>query len=148
MSLPMTLPSGHHVDRETVDKCEDMFRTRGAQPRDPFTGRLFSQAHKPAFNADLKARIDRFLLTRRTVPAGGRTLGNAQSIEKFLNEKRDPARIGEKRNLNCDNPGPGPATLTSSSDKEECEDDLDNDNNDLNEALKRTLAKRKKISKY
>lgn len=146
MSLPMTLPSGHHVDRETVEKCEDMFRTRGAQPRDPFTGRLFSQAHKPAFNADLKARIDRFLLTRRTLPPGGRTLGNAQSIEKFLNEKRDPARIGEKRNLTCDIPGP--ATLTPSSDKEECEDDLDNDNNDLNEALKRSLAKRKKISKY
>ena len=147
MSLPYTMPSGHHVDRETVEKCEDMFRTRGAQPRDPFTGRLFSQAHKPAFNADLKARIDRFLLTRRTLPPGGRTLGDAQSIEKFLNEKRDPARIGEKRNLTCDIPGP--ASLPPSSDKEECEDDLDDDdNNDLNEALKRTLAKRKKISKY
>ena len=152
MRLPMTLPSGHHVDRETVEKCEDMFRTRGAVPRDPFTGRLFSQAHKPVFNADLKARIDRFLLTRRTLPTGGQTLGNAQSIEKFLSEKRDPARLGEKRKLTCDIPGqhlaPPP---TVSSDKEECEDDLDDlddDNNDLNEALKRTLAKRKKISKY
>lgn len=148
MRLPMTLPSGHHVDRETVEKCDDMFRTRGAQPRDPFTGRLFSQTHKPAFNADLKARIDRFLLTRKTVPAGGQTLGNAQSIEKFLNEKQDPARIGEKRKLNCDIPGHGPAPLTASSDREESEDDLDNVNIDLNEALKRTLAKRKKISKY
>ena len=153
MRLPMTLPSGHHVDRETVERCEDMFRTRGTLPRDPFTGKIFSQAHKPAFNADLKARIDRFLLTRSKLPAGGRTLGNAQSIEKFLSEKTDPARIGEKRKLNCDNMtgqhGTDTVALTSSSsDREGCEDDLDNDNNDLNEALKRTLAKRKKISQY
>ena len=151
MRLPMTLPSGHLVDRETVEKCEDMFRTRGAQPRDPFTGRLFSQAHQPAFNADLKARIDRFLLRRRTAaPPGGQTLGNAQSIQKFLSEKQDPAGIREKRKLTCDivqshlvTPSP-----SSSSGKEEGQDDLDEDNIDLNEALKRTLAKRKKISKY
>lgn len=148
MRLPMTLPSGHLVDRETVERCEDMFRTRGAQPRDPFTGRLFSQAHRPVFNADLKARIDRFLLTRRSAPPGGQTLGNAQSIEKFLNEKQDPARMREKRKLSCDIVQSELVTLSSSSDKEETEDDLEHDNIDLNEALKRTLAKRKKISKY
>ena len=33
MLLPMTLPSGHSVDRSTLDKCEDMFSSWGGVPR-------------------------------------------------------------------------------------------------------------------
>merc|ERR1719369_86543 len=94
MVLPMTLPSGHHVDRSTLEKCQDSFAAWGGQPRDPFTGKLFSQKVKPVFNADLKSRIDAFLLKTESKEFNsvGRTLGTAQKIKEFLNSK------GMKRN--------------------------------------------------
>ena len=148
MSLPMTLPSGHLVDRTTVERCEEMFRSRGGQPRDPFTGKLFSQAYKPCFNPALKARIDRFVLTRRGLTSGGQTLGDAGSIEKFLRLNQPPARIGEKRKLNCDNTNPTsppsePVSVTANQD----ESDEETDNLDLSQALQRALSKREKIIK-
>jgi len=148
MSLPMTLPSGHLVDRTTVERCEEMFRSRGGQPRDPFTGKLFSQAYKPCFNPALKARIDRFVLTRRGLTSGGQTLGDAGTIEKFLRLNQPPARIGEKRKLHCDNtnltsPLSEPVSVTANQD----ESDEETDNTDLSQALQRTLSKREKIIK-
>jgi len=158
MSLPMTLPSGHQVDRTTVERCEEMFRSRGAQPRDPFTGKLLSQSYKPVFNAALKSRIDRFVLTRRDrreLLSGGQTLGCAEAIQKFFSLK-EPARAGEKRKLHCDNinlsrdltdlVSSTPDDLNQADDEDHSDDDLDN--TDLNQALKRTLSKRQKIIKY
>ena len=151
MSLPMTLPSGHLVDRSTVERCEDMFRARGAQPRDPFTGKLLSESYKPTFNAALKSRIDRFVLTRRELLPGGQTLGGARAIQEFLSMKQDPARIGEKRKLNCDNSSNTNLGRESSRDAGSVPDhedsDEDRDNTDLNQALQRILSKRKKIIK-
>ena len=38
MSLPMLLPSGHYVDRSTLDKLRHADSTYGRPPSDPFTG--------------------------------------------------------------------------------------------------------------
>ena len=147
MSLPMTLPSGHLVDRTTVERCEEMFRARGGQPRDPFTGKLFSQSYKPCFNAALKSRIDRFVLTRRELRSEGQTLGDAESIQRFLSLNKSPASIGEKRKLDCDNAisSEPPQVTSSTSDHEESDEDVDN--TDLSQALQRSLSKRKRIIK-
>jgi len=99
MSLPYTLPSGHNVDRSTLDKCQENFASWGGPPRDPFTGTLFSANCKPLFNAGLKARIDAWLLANNRSPGPqGRTLGSATAIQRFL-EAKGQARPG---------PGPGP----------------------------------------
>ena len=147
MSLPMTLPSGHLVDRTTVERCEEMFRARGGQPRDPFTGKLFSQSYKPCFNAALKSRIDRFVLTRRELRSEGQTLGDAESIQRFLSLNTSPSSIGEKRKLDCDNAvsSEPPQVTSSTSDHEESDEDVDN--TDLSQALQRSLSKRKRIIK-
>jgi len=88
MEMPMTLPSGHTVDRSTLDKCTDHFASWGGPPRDPYTGKLFSKGSEPVFNPGLKSRIDRW---RAGCGGGdgrrGRTLGNAQQISKFLEAK-------------------------------------------------------------
>ena len=139
MLLPMTLPSGHHVDRSTLGKCQDSFAAWGGQPRDPFTGKLFSERVKPVFNAGLKSRIDSFLLNSesREFSSTGRTLGSAQRIKEFLQNK------GTKRKLPSDKNTPG-----SSSDKviivENESSDEENDNSDrtnLEMALSKTLSK-------
>ena len=145
MLLPMTLPSGHHVDRSTLDKCQDSFAAWGGQPRDPFTGKLFSEKVKPVFNAGLKSRIDSFLLNSESkeFSSTGRTLGSAQRIKEFLQNK------GTKRKLPSDKNTPG-----SSSDKviivENESSDEENDNSDrtnLEMALSKTLSKVKTIFK-
>jgi hypothetical protein len=38
MTLPMLLPSGHFVDRSTLDKLHHTDSTYGRPPSDPFTG--------------------------------------------------------------------------------------------------------------
>jgi len=88
MEMPMTLPSGHTVDRSTLDKCTDHFASWGGPPRDPYTGKLFSKGSEPVFNPGLKSRIDRWQAGCGGGGGGrGRTLGNAQQISKFLEAK-------------------------------------------------------------
>jgi len=90
MEMPMTLPSGHTVDRSTLDKCTDHFASWGGPPRDPYTGKLFCKGSEPVFNPGLKSRIDRWRAGfggGGKSGGGGRTLGNAQQISKFLEAK-------------------------------------------------------------
>jgi len=138
MQLPMTLPSGHHVDRSTLDRCRDSFAAWGGQPRDPFTGKLFSERVRPVFNAGLKSRIDSFLLNsenREDFRSAGRTLGSAQMIQEFLLNK------GKKRRFPCYDEN----ISDSSSDKviklDSTDDELDT--SDLDTALFKTLNRSK-----
>jgi len=145
MLLPMALPSGHHVDRSTVDRCGQMFASWGGQPRDPFTGRLFSESHQPVFNAALKARIDKFSLSapaRGKEVMRGQTLGDAKMIQDFLEQNQDKRRF--KRKLNDDN------GQTTECDLENCINDevAENDDNcDLDTALFKSLSRVKRILK-
>jgi len=97
MQLPMSLPSGHQVDRSTLDKCADHWARWGGMSRDPFTGKLFTEKVKPVFNVALKSRIDHYLTregTQSKISDSGRTLGSAQMIQQFLKTKNT---IGPKR---------------------------------------------------
>ena len=123
-----------------------MFSSWGGQPRDPFTGRLFSGSHLPVFNAPLKARIDQFRLSapaREQDARRGRTLGDAKMIQDFLTQKQElihrklphmKRKLNEKDGLSRD---------CDQSDKE-----ADHDNNsDLDEALSKSLSRVKRILK-
>jgi len=95
MEIPMTLPSGHTVDRSTLDKCTDHFASWGGPPRDPYTGKLFHKGSEPVFNPGLKARIDRWRTGSGTM-GKGRTLGNAEQISRFLEAKSDNTSMKRK----------------------------------------------------
>jgi len=145
MLLPMTLPSGHHVDRSTLDKCKDSFAAWGGQPRDPFTGKLFTARVQPVFNAALKSRIDSFLLKggRKAFASRGRTLGSAEKIQEFLTSK------AIKRRLPGDEEDAGTSSnkviiVESSSDSDEQDE---SSKTDLDKALFKTLSKVKPILK-
>ena len=144
MLLPMTLPSGHDVDRSTLDKCEDMFSSWGGQPRDPFTGKLFSKSHKPIFNAALKARIDRFSLSKKNFikENQGQTLGNAQMIKKFLDQQKINEERGVKRKYK---------EVSSLNNQliNQSDDEGNNveDSTDIDSALSKSLSRVKKILK-
>ena len=146
MLLPMTLPSGHHVDRTTLDKCQDSFAAWGGQPRDPFTGKLFSEKFKPVFNAGLKSRIDSYLLKSESKEyySTGRTLGSAQRIKEFLDNK------GIKRRLPCEyenSSGPSPKKVIEVESSDDDQDDSTSTSTDLDKALFQTLSKVKPILK-
>lgn len=156
MLIPMTLPSGHNVDRSTVDKCQDMFATWGGKPRDPFTGKLFTPNYQPVFNAPLKARIDRFRMSGKFKESSstnvnlGQTLGDSQMIQNFLrNQSENPQR---KRNAEeiCDRTSKkvftGDESYNSSNDRNDGLDD-DECNSDINVALSRSLSQVQKITK-
>lgn len=93
MEMPMTLPSGHTVDRSTLDKCTDHFASWGGPPRDPYTGKLFRKGSEPVFNPGLKSRIDSWRASSGGGEGRGRTLGNAQQISKFLEAKTGKRKI-------------------------------------------------------
>jgi len=140
MLLPMTLPSGHNVDRTTIDRCGEMFASWGGQPRDPFTGRLFSESHKPVFNAALKARIDKFSLSAPSVRkevTRGQTLGDAKMIQDFLNQHRDGR--GFKRKCSEDDNRTKEHEFYKGAESE--------DNCDLDSALSKSLSRVKRILK-
>ncbi|XP_014663380.1 PREDICTED: RING finger protein 37-like [Priapulus caudatus] len=78
MSLPVLLPSGHTVDRRTLERHAAEEERWGRPPSDPFTGVRFSRAAASLPNTPLKARIDAFLLRRPDVGRRvGRTSGRA-----------------------------------------------------------------------
>ena len=145
MLLPMSLPSGHNVDRSTIDRCGEMFATWGGQPRDPFTGRLFSESHQPIFNAALKARIDKFRLSAPALGKEvlrGQTLGDAKMIQDFLEQNQDKRRF--KRKWSDDK------SQTTECDLENCinyEVAENEDNCDLDTALFKSLSRVKRILK-
>lgn len=68
MLVPMLLPSGHLIDRSTLEKCiaED---TRWSRlPRDPFTLESFTELTQPVVAQQLKIRIDQFLSEHQDDP--------------------------------------------------------------------------------
>jgi len=87
MQIPMILPSGKIVDRSTVDKCNTSQAVYGGLPRDPFSGRVYTSSLKPVFNASLKSRIDEFVTENKIEIHTGQTVGNARSIQEFLENK-------------------------------------------------------------
>jgi len=92
MQIPMVLPSGKIVDRSTVDKCNASQAVYGGLPRDPFSGRVYTSSLKPVFNASLKSRIDEFVTENRIEIHSGQTVGNARSIQEFLQNKHNPRK--------------------------------------------------------
>jgi hypothetical protein len=68
MLIPMLLPSGHIIDRTTLEKCiaEDIRWCR--LPRDPFTLASFTEMTQPIVAQQLKIRIDRFLSEHKDDP--------------------------------------------------------------------------------
>jgi hypothetical protein len=68
MLIPMLLPSGHLIDRTTLEKCinEDIHWCR--LPRDPFTLESFTDITQPVVAQQLKIRIDRFLSEHQNDP--------------------------------------------------------------------------------
>jgi U-box domain-containing protein 5 len=92
MLIPMILPSGKVVDRSTLEKCNESQAMYGGLPRDPFSGRVYTENLKPVFSAELKSRIDNYLANHGTGALGDaafsarpRTLGDAASIQRFIN---------------------------------------------------------------
>jgi hypothetical protein len=68
MLIPMLLPSGHLIDRTTLEKCiaEDIRWSR--LPRDPFTLESFTELTQPVVAQQLKIRIDQFLSEHQNDP--------------------------------------------------------------------------------
>lgn len=62
MALPFILPCGKVVDQSTLDKHEQHEAKWGRAPSDPFTGRIFTENHRPIPATALKACIDKFLI--------------------------------------------------------------------------------------
>ncbi|CAF1341314.1 unnamed protein product [Adineta steineri] len=83
MLIPMLLPSGHLIDRTTLEKCiaEDIRWCR--LPRDPFTLESFTNITQPVVAQQLKIRIDQFLSEHQNDPKYrhyGRLLNANQTI--------------------------------------------------------------------
>ncbi|XP_068911645.1 RING finger protein 37 [Tenebrio molitor] len=90
MTIPMTLPSGKTVDRDTLEKHIENEKSFGRRPCDPFTGLNFTESRKPVMNIALKSRIDMFLLQNSNNPITfglKRTLGSegTKSCKRFKN---------------------------------------------------------------
>ncbi|XP_071506507.1 RING finger protein 37-like [Diadema antillarum] len=85
MVIPILLPSGHTVDKDTLDKHNRIEATWGRPQNDPFTGVPFSSVSKPIPNVNLKARIDKFLLSGGDAVKGvPRTAGKASKPDPEL----------------------------------------------------------------
>lgn len=67
MRFPVLLPSGHTVDRSTLDKHVKSQADFGNPPSDPFTGIAFCDSSKPFPNVKLKVRIDNYCLHYKKV---------------------------------------------------------------------------------
>ncbi|XP_023343683.1 RING finger protein 37 isoform X4 [Eurytemora carolleeae] len=86
MLIPMVLPSGKFVDRGTLEKCNESQAMYGGLPRDPFSGRVYTENLKPVFCAELKSRIDAYL-TQQNIDTRARTVGDAAAIDRFIKSK-------------------------------------------------------------
>lgn len=85
MTLPVILPSGHTIDRSTLDKHSHVEEQWGRSANDPFTGLPFSKDTHPLPNVALKARIDDFVLKNNHMfKAVPRTVGRDPVKRKIL----------------------------------------------------------------
>jgi hypothetical protein len=105
MVLPTLLPSGHFVDRSTLDKLHTTDCVYGRPPSDPFTGVPFSEHAEPQFSVELKQQIDSFISRHGSdvfrdkstdSSSLGQTLGSAAEIALHLSSAKPPG-AGQKR---------------------------------------------------
>ena len=68
MLIPMLLPSGYLIDRQTLEKCVAEDQRWARAPRDPFTLTPFTETTQPVVAQQLKLRIDQFLSERNDRP--------------------------------------------------------------------------------
>lgn len=93
MTVPMMLPSGHLVDKSTLDRTQQSDLLYSRPPSDPFTGVPFSEHHKAKFCPHLKVEIDQYCSihkvcsTGTTVAEGGRSVGSAEDITRHLEQR-------------------------------------------------------------
>ncbi|XP_068745214.1 RING finger protein 37-like isoform X1 [Montipora capricornis] len=86
MTVPLLLPSGHNIDRVTLEKHITAERLWGRIASDPFTGKVFSDTSKPVPNSALKVRIDKFLLTSAVnLSTYGRSVGRDANLSDKSN---------------------------------------------------------------
>jgi len=101
MLIPMLLPSGHLIDRTTLEKCiaEDIQWCR--LPRDPFTLESFTDITQPVVAQQLKIRIDQFLSEHQNDPK----YCNHQRLLDANKPIRDINVFSYKRKYSDDNNG-------------------------------------------
>lgn len=66
MKIPVKLPSQKYVDKSTLDRYLDEFKSENKPGKDPFTRIEFTSEYKPIIDAALKARIDKFYFENQT----------------------------------------------------------------------------------
>ncbi len=150
MNVPMLLPSGQRIDRDTLDKYNKNEAIWGRAPNDPFTGKFFTETLKPIFDSSLKARIDAFVL-KLTPESINVVPGGASSLQRSGGGARRQSGL-KRREVTCDST---PASCTSEAKEEKssakrskvdqelppetsCSSDLDN-------LLNQALAGRERI---
>ncbi|XP_064630575.1 RING finger protein 37-like [Lineus longissimus] len=83
MTMPLLLPSGHSIDKNTMERHIAEEAKWGRSPNDPFTGVAFHGASMPIPNSSLKVRIDHFLVrSGKKFENVARTIGHSMD---FLN---------------------------------------------------------------
>lgn len=87
MIVPMKLPSGHFVDKSTLDRSQHLDSVYGRAHCDPFTGIPFTEHHSASFCPELKAKIDQYH-SDFVNSQSGKSLGSALDIEKHLNHTK------------------------------------------------------------
>jgi U-box domain-containing protein 5 len=93
MTIPLLLPSGHSIDKYTLERHISEESKWGRTPNDPFTGVAFHGMSKPIPNSSLKVRIDQFLVksgmkfknVARTVGQSGDLLNRGVSFSSVYN---------------------------------------------------------------
>lgn len=98
MAIPMTLPSGNTIDRDTLEKHIENEKSFGRKPGDPFTGLKFTDSRKPVINTALKSRIDMFLMENSNNP---KTFSLKRALgSDWTNPKR--LKIEDKKCCTCE----------------------------------------------
>lgn len=92
MRWPMLLPSGHVVDKATLEQWHVARGSLTSANTDPFTLLPFTAARRPQFHGLLKARIDQFLSEHPQT--GGQTAG---SSSKKRSAAGDPPEAGSSK---------------------------------------------------
>jgi len=103
MTVPMMLPSGNTIDKNTLEKYINEEEKYGRLPSDPFTGIVFHGSKTPIPNSSLKARIDDYLLKNTHLYKGGATSGyrdnrSSKTVDE-LKESLPSTSKAEKRKL-------------------------------------------------
>lgn len=96
MTVPMMLPSGHCVDKSTLDRTQHADLLYGRPPSDPFTGVPFSEHHRAKFCPQLKVEIDQYCSKHEACSAtvkSGRSVGSAEDITRHLEQRGNQSSV-------------------------------------------------------